>query len=173
MSDQQLESVVDETTGLTVVMLRGEREPYERFRRSMLEDLKPEGFLEQVRAFHLIQDNWRYRRFIEMQRIGEMQGADYNPVLCDILARKQRMIGDSTRSYLKQQEQRRAERDRELDKAAALAELNQSRGQTYNPDFDFPPGNGFAFSIHEIEVRILRNRRLKEAKALARKHRPR
>jgi hypothetical protein len=61
---------------------------------------------------------------------------------------------------------RRAERDKYLDKAAALAQLNFSDGHAYNPDYDFAPDSGFTFSIHEIEVRIGRNKRLREAKAL-------
>jgi hypothetical protein len=64
------------------------------------------------------------------------------------------------------QTRRRAERDRQLDKAAALAQLNFSKGYTYNPDYDFSPDSGFTFSMDEVEARIDRNARLTEARAL-------
>jgi len=66
---------------------------------------------------------------------------------------------------------RRAERDKYLDKAAALAQLNFSEGHAYNPDFDFAPDSGFTFSIHEIEVRIGRNKRLRRPR-LSNRHWP-
>jgi hypothetical protein len=77
-----------------------------------------------------------------------------------------RRIQENTAHLSRMQTRRRAERDKQLDKAAALAQLNFSKGYTYNPDYDFSPGSGFAFSIHEIEARIARNARLTEAKAL-------
>jgi hypothetical protein len=58
-----------------------------------------------------------------------------------------------------------AARQQALDEALLLAELAQSKGETYNPAADFPSGK-FVFSSDEILRLIARNRRLSQARAL-------
>jgi hypothetical protein len=167
----------DETTGLVTIMPFAEREDFICFRETMLKELTPEGFMEHLLATGIVHDTWH------CNRLRHMQYFEHTPALYAILSGKQSILDQRTRRYLKLQARRRAQRlrehatrareqarrDKELDKAAALAQLNRSRGETYNPDYDFPPGIGFVFSIQEIELRILRNLRLKQGRLLSRK----
>jgi hypothetical protein len=151
---------------LQVTLLKQEdRKLQGLFCEKMLRDLAPEGELELQLAYSIAQDTWTCNRFSVVQQ--NLLHLKHDTVLDHLIALDQR-IHMNAAQLRKMQAARRAERDKRLDKAAALAQLNLSKGQTYNPDYDFAPEAGFTFSMHEIQARIDRNARLRDAKALER-----
>jgi hypothetical protein len=129
----------------------------------MLRDFAPQGELELQIAWSIAQDTWTCLRYRAIQE--NYYQLKLDTFLQFVLNLDQR-IHINTAQLTKMQTARRAERDKYLDKAALLAQLNLSQGHTYNPDYDFAPGSGFTFTMYEIEARINRNKRLREAKAL-------
>jgi hypothetical protein len=66
--------------------------------------------------------------------------------------------------------ERKAARDQALEEAVLLAQLAQSKGETYDPTADFPPellGIGSDFSLAAVTLLIARTQRLNEARDYA------
>ena len=61
------------------------------------------------------------------------------------------------------QAERKAAYEAALAEAMALASASYFKGLPYDPARDFPPGNGFEFSVEQINAAIERARRVKEA----------
>jgi hypothetical protein len=161
-----LTAVRDKYTQHITLMEDEERKLHDAFCENILKDLAPDGALEIQIAYTVAQDTWRCARYSSVQH--NLFRLGHEPVM-NYVALLDRRLRENTAQLNRMQITRRAERDRQLDKAAALAQLNFSKGYAYNPNYDFSPDSGFTFSIHEIEARIDRNARLNEAKALARK----
>jgi len=153
----------DKYTRQVTLLKEEDRKLQAIFCEKMLQDLAPEGELELQIAYSIAQDTWTCNRFSAIQQ--NLLHLKHETVLDHLFALDER-IHVNIAQLSKMQASRRVERDKYLDKAAALAQLNFSEGQTYNPDYDFAPESGFTFSIHEVEMRIGRNKRLREAKAL-------
>jgi hypothetical protein len=153
------------STQHVVLMGDEERRRHDAFCRQVVADLAPVGVIESQRAFRIARDLWRWVRLSAAQDTVPPHGPN---ALTDYINLLDRRIQDNVERLNKMQVMRRAERDKQLDKAAALAQLNFSKGHPYNPDYDFSPESGFTFSIDEIEARIARNTRLAEARQLER-----
>lgn len=153
----------DPATGRTHLLMPHELPGYERLHARITAQYKPEDYMEATWVAEIVHHTWMMRRYCELPR------SAYSTTLQNIISSKAALIAACAKHLVRTQTRRRAEREKMLDRAAILAQRNFSRGETYNPDFDFPPENGFVFAISEIEAHIERRHRLAEGKAAARK----
>jgi hypothetical protein len=174
-------------TGHVHAALPGEEEPFAQHTRALLEALAPVGRVEEELAQDIAADRWRLKRAramenalfaqVERERFGELLPAaahaeawvDASKGLQRIALyanRIQRAIAKNTATLEAKQAERKAAHAQALEEAIALTEFAQSKGQTYDPAPDFPPGvhpSGFVYSAPEIARLISRARRLEEA----------
>ena len=77
--------------------------------------------------------------------------------------RLQRSMQKSLALLRQYQAERKAAYEAALAEAMALAGASYFKGLPYDPARDFPPGNGFEFSVEQINAAIERAQRVKEA----------
>jgi hypothetical protein len=118
----------DKYTQQVTLMKEEDRKLEAIFCEKMLRDLAPEGELELQIAYSIAQDTWTCNRFSAIQQ--NLLRLKHETWLDHVLILDQR-IRMNVAQLTRMQATRRAERDKRLDKAAALAQLNFSKGQTF------------------------------------------
>jgi hypothetical protein len=182
-------------TGQTVVMPHEDRKAYERHTARIFESLKPENDLEWDLAQSIADDKWRLNRARAIEENIFAIGANDCPIeypdadaraeaaltqsetflrfakelqlLTLYETRINRNLKSNTAELNRLQTQRRADEARALEEATLLAELAESKGETYDPKAD-----GFAFSTAELTRQRDRIRRLNQARKLASQPKP-
>jgi hypothetical protein len=199
-------------TGQTVVMPFECRKAYERHTARIIEALQPAGDLERDLAQSIADDKWRLHRARSIEENLFAMGAEDCPIdypdadqrgkaalvrsetfvrfakefqlLTLYESRINRNLKNNTAELTRLQTARKAEEARQLEEAALLAELAESKGETFDPIAAWQgspltaardrAGNarpaigrdGFGFSTSEIDLFRHRLRRLSEAKNL-------
>jgi DNA primase len=168
--------------GHTVVMPYEDRAQYDAFVAQTIESLQPESEAERALAASIADDHWRLNRARAIEEnifaLGSSQGDD---ILDAALNQAQTFLNDGRQIALlslyeqrihrtlknkvaelnRLQSERKAARERALEEAMLLFQLNESKGDHYDPAMD-----GFGYSAAEIARRVDRSRRLQQAKAL-------
>jgi hypothetical protein len=183
-------------TGQTVVMPHEDHALYEQFRATTMATLEPAGETEHALTQSIADDLWRLNRAraieenifaLDLATAPETEDNEIHLAfsqaqtfldhareiqLLTLYANRIARSIDKNKAELRSlQAARRQAREAALEEAILLAELAQSKGETYDPNMEATPGHGFGFSTSEIHRLIDRRKRLAEARALFATHR--
>jgi hypothetical protein len=177
-------------TGQVTIMTPEERVVHDTFFAGYFESLQPEGAVERDLAEAIAENAWRLKRARSIDQnmfaaahpdfTGHIEG---RPEIVTALAeakafvagaqqfqlltlyeqRIQRSADKSLALLNTLQAGRKAARDKAFEEAKLLAQLNYLKDKPYDPSFDFPAENGFAFSSAEINASIRRDQRVRQA----------
>src|ERR1700674_170352 len=155
-------------TGQITVMPPEDREAHDKFCNEIIETLQPEQAVEQQFAQSVAEDSWRinHARALET-RIFAIPDSDPTETLKQLQLltlyeqRLNRMVKQNLTQLKSLQTERRQQREREMEQAQLLAQVSLAKGIAYQPSLD-----GFDFPNSEINGRIDRDNRLKEARQL-------
>ncbi len=169
-------------TGHIVILTPEEREAHELFCQEIIENLNPATAIERQIAHSIAEDHFRLNRLraaeaniLAKAGAGAQSGVEAALDAADAYLREAKQLQflglyeqrinraihknlDQLRQF---QSERKAEREKQLEQAALLAQQSLSKGIAYDAGRD-----GFVFSTAEINARIDRNNRLNEALSL-------
>jgi hypothetical protein len=173
-------------TGQINILPTEDREAHDAFCNELSNSLKPETPMEHQFAQSVAEDSWRLNRARAIENnmfaLGhEGERREIHIAFADartfqnqanqfqLLTIYEQRINRNLQRNLKQlhelQAERKTQRERALEEAQLLAQLNLINGIPNDPAADFDQ-NGFVFSNAEINHAIDRNNRLKEAREL-------
>ena len=184
-------------TGQVIMLPQEDAAHYLQFCKNIHGAYKPEGHLEIQIAQSIADDEWRLNRIraIEFVAVASGHYTEEGDTRCDNAEihaavtqvnvfwnnpeklalyslyeqRITRNLHKNEKRLKTLQAERRAALEQALEEARLLAELAQSRGETYDAALDFPTftaKNGFVFSTPELVRQIDRNHRLSQARKL-------
>jgi hypothetical protein len=166
-------------TGQINVLPTEDREAHDRFCTELIDSLKPETPMEKQLAHSVAEDNWRLNRVRAIENnmfaLGHQgERRELQVALADartfqaqanqfqLLTIYEQRISRNVQRNLNQlqhlQTERREHRERALEEAQLLAQQSLLNGLAYDPAKD-----GFGFSNAEINLRLDRGNRLREA----------
>jgi len=167
-------------TGQINILPTEDREAHDHFCNEIVESFKPETPMEQQLAHSVAEDNWRLNRaraiennMFALGHHGEHREiqvaladartfqahANQFQLLTIYEQRINRNLHRNLRQLQELQAERRQQRERALEEAQLLAQQSLLNGLPYDPAKD-----GFGFSNAEINLRLDRGNRLREAK---------
>jgi hypothetical protein len=178
-------------TGQIYLLTAEEQVDFDRHCQSILDDLVPEGAIEQQLAQAIAEDRWRLNRAraiesnifaLRQERQPEQSGGpefdlsvghaktwfvDHKTLQLLTLyeQRIQRSLRNNMSDLRALQAQRRVAIEQAVQEELLLAQLAKSKGETYQVPADVPCRE-FVFSRAEIESRMAREQSLAEARAL-------
>jgi hypothetical protein len=164
-----------------------DRKVYERHTARIIDALQPSGDIERDLAQSIADDKWRLHRARSIEENLFAMGAEDCPIdypdaddrgkaaltrsetfvrfakefqlLTLYESRINRNVRNNTAELTRLQNARKPEETRRLEEAMLLAQLAESKGETYDPKSD-----GFGFSTAELTRAIHRAKRLQEAR---------
>jgi hypothetical protein len=172
-------------TGQVALLPAEDRAAHDTFCEELIASLNPETAIEQQLAHSIAEDSWRLNRVCALEtnifalgHAGERRElqlalADAKTFLSHansfaLLTIYEQRINRSLQRNLAQlralQQERKAQRQHDLEQATVLAQVNLMNGLPYHPERD-----GFVFSNSEINYAIDRNNRLEAARAQLRR----
>jgi hypothetical protein len=175
-------------TGQVTTMTDEDLAAHDQFSKALMRDLAPEGAMETQLAQRIATDSWRLNRAIAIEdnlfAFGQLQNSGQacpdvpqidaalttarvftlESKQLQLLTLYEQRINRSIRKNLAMlqslQAARKAQRETELEEAAALLKLSEMKGLKYAPTKD-----GFPFSTDQIHAAIDRQQRLERASA--------
>lgn len=176
-------------TGQISLLPAEDRAAHDAFCDELTDSLNPETPIERQLALSVAEDSWRLNRARAIENnmfalghegerrelqiaLADARTFQTNANQFQLLTIYEQRINRNLQRNLKQlhelQAERREQRERALEEAKLLAQLNLMNGLPYEPTENQTP-NGFVFSIAEINRAIDRDNRLQEARQEAKK----
>ena len=174
-------------TGQIHLSTAEEHEAYQKHCQLYLQALEPVGDLEQELAQEIAEDRWRIKRARAIEanifaygQVGELEepvsqafghvktwlSESKNIQLLTLYQQRiERSIAKNTAALRVLQAERKAAHQQALEHACLLAQRAAIKGETYEPETDFPSPK-FVFSSERIERSIYLTKRMAEARYL-------